>query len=158
MDLAIEEKGDTERSGRASTYNLLCLCVSVSLNSLRDMFYPHVKSEAEASPDLSPVHHNFHFKFPPSHDHQSRTPSDPPTPLYRFGQYPTNPANPSPPSSHTISYMSYSDDYDDLPIHNYPQSASDRTIRRRSSKGDHTSLSLSSPYLVLYVVGVSPSS
>lgn len=106
------------------------LNVNIVQNLLKIMFYPHVKSEAEASPDLSPLHHHFHFKFPPSHDHQSRTPSDdtPTAPLYRFGAYSTNP-------SHTPTYMSYSDDYDDLPILPYAQSSSDRTIRRRSSKG-----------------------
>ncbi|KAF7762266.1 transcriptional regulator family: Fungal Specific TF [Agaricus bisporus var. burnettii] len=104
------------------------------------MFCPQIKAEASASPDLTPLHH-FHFKFVPSHDHLS----DPPTPLYRFGSYPNNPnhslpwplpASPPSPSDHHT--MSYSDDYDDLPVHSYlshlPQPATDRAVRRRSSK------------------------
>ncbi|KAF9448449.1 hypothetical protein P691DRAFT_792603 [Macrolepiota fuliginosa MF-IS2] len=94
------------------------------------MFYPHIKSEASASPDLSPLHH-FHFKFAPSHDPQppSRTPSDPPTPLYRFGSYSTTTT--TSPSSQHPPYMSYDDDYDDIPGGYFPsqlsQAAAERT-------------------------------
>ncbi|KAF5348929.1 hypothetical protein D9756_009732 [Leucocoprinus leucothites] len=92
------------------------------------MFYPHIKAEASTSPDLT-----FHFKFPPSHDHPSHSPEDPPTPLYRFGSYPHSAS----PNNHHHPYMSYSDDYDDVVPYSSGQlsaSAAERTVRRRSSK------------------------
>lgn len=102
------------------------------------MLHAQIKAEASGSPDLRRLQ-PFHFKFLSSHD-QSRTPSDPPTPLYHFGSYPNSSlplSDPASPSSHHS--MSYSDEYDDLPLHPYldhlPQPAADRAVRRRSSKG-----------------------
>ncbi|KXN89712.1 Nitrogen assimilation transcription factor nirA [Leucoagaricus sp. SymC.cos] len=94
------------------------------------MFYPYVKAEAEADPDLGHSRH-FHFKFPPSHDHPSHSPDIPPTPLFRFGSYSSDH------NHHNHPYMSYSDDYDDVVPYipgQLSSASTERAVRRRSSK------------------------
>ncbi|KAF9563839.1 hypothetical protein CPC08DRAFT_721409 [Agrocybe pediades] len=97
-----------------------------------------VKTEAEASPDLSPAGSISPFdfnKFNPSHGPLSH-PQPLPNSIYRFGLWHNIPR-----ISQPTNTMSYSDDYDDLPdipaLGNYPASSSnatDRAVRRRSSK------------------------
>jgi len=109
-----------------------------------------VKTEASASPDLSPADSSFQFKFHASHGSLSHSPVQVPhIPLFRFGHWPSSLQKGLHFNQlgHSLDHpaMSYSDDYDDLAeippdqqnLANYAgtTSVNDRAVRRRSSKG-----------------------